>query len=753
MRFAGFTIGASPAQGLIDQGNQLREAGRTADALNCFLRAIEADPSSYIAHNNAGLCHFELGDYARAYGSYTRALQHDARNPNVWGNRAAVQNALGNRPEAIADVTRAIELAPTDHDWWSLRGELFRLSGRYEEALGDLNRAATMAPHKPEYCYFLGRVLKLLSHWDAAIASYEQALRGGSALGDLTCDALNELGLCHLESGRPEQALHYIDAAIQLSPSGFNAIFNRGYICEQLNRWDEAIQAYSRALAVDGQSADALSYRANCHWKLCDYAAAAADYRAAANLDRQRVADRNSLGACLVELERYDEALAEFQSVIRQDRQNASAHRWIAGVHYRRKDYAAALPWYSKAIQLEPANVVTYLDRGDCLKALGQIAEAMAEWKKCLEIDPASFPALASLASLAAEQGANSPALEFLQARLASSPDDALTHLAMGNYYKAIKRFDLARRHCDAAIDLGAEGSGCFASRGELMYWLDDYRQAVADFTEAIRRGPLARFYMFRATSHWELGQLEAAVSDNTEALRIAAADPGVDVPVILYNRAISLRGLGRLKEAIADLDRAIELNPDDLDFFEARGRLHEKLGHREQALADTNRKRDALLAELREMQATGKVVRAAIIKAYSALWGPGSDTSGGVVLFSFDRHFADNPGELLALALRVGSYKGKASDDPDEQAVAVRMNDEHGTAERRFLVPEKLAGGRAVYISSVSFYRPFLKAGYITERIVPCLAEPGDQGRTRLLPHWAVKSKDVPATGTPPGQ
>lgn len=38
--------------------------------------------------------------------------------------------------------------------------------------------------------------------------------------------------------------------------------------------------------------------------------------------------------------------------------------------------------------------------------------------------------------------------------------------------------------------------------------------------------------------------------------------------------------------------------------------------------------------------------------------------------------------------------------------------------------------------------YRPFLKAGYIIERIVRCLAEPGEAGRTRLVPHWAVQSR-----------
>ena len=111
MRFAGISFGRSPGESLIDQGIQLRQAGHTAEALNCFLKAIDADPRAFDPHNLAGLCYFELGDYARAHGSYSRALERNPRAANVWGNRAAAQNALGSLAGAIDDATKALEFA------------------------------------------------------------------------------------------------------------------------------------------------------------------------------------------------------------------------------------------------------------------------------------------------------------------------------------------------------------------------------------------------------------------------------------------------------------------------------------------------------------------------------------------------------------------------------------------------------------------------------------------------------------------
>jgi tetratricopeptide (TPR) repeat protein len=58
----------------------------------------------------------------------------------------------------------------------------------------------------------------------------------------------------------------------------------------------------------------------------------------------------------------------------------------------------------------------------------------------------------------------------------------------------------------------------------------------------------------------FETGDPEGAVADFTRAL-----EPGAD-PALLFNRALALRAAGRVREAAADLARALELAPDDED-------------------------------------------------------------------------------------------------------------------------------------------------------------------------------------------
>src|SRR5579864_1038816 len=88
------------------------------------------------------------------------------------------------------------------------------------------------------------------------------------------------------------------------------------------------------------------------------------------------------------------------------------------------------------------------------------------------------------------------------------------------------------------------------------------------------------------------LGLVETQRGDDAAALewigRALALDPK-NAPA-LYNRANSLRRIGRLQDALADYDRALALQPGHLAALNNRGIVLEKLGRRSDALASYDR-------------------------------------------------------------------------------------------------------------------------------------------------------------------
>ena len=60
--------------------------------------------------------------------------------------------------------------------------------------------------------------------------------------------------------------------------------------------------------------------------------------------------------------------------------------------------------------------------------------------------------------------------------------------------------------------------------------------------------------------------------------------------PILLANRALSLRELGRLDEAMRDLNRSLELDPTSGEAYERRANLHERRKEMKEALRDMER-------------------------------------------------------------------------------------------------------------------------------------------------------------------
>src|SRR5215472_11535018 len=88
-----------------------------------------------------------------------------------------------------------------------------------------------------------------------------------------------------------------------------------------------------------------------------------------------------------------------------------------------------------------------------------------------------------------------------------------------------------------------------------------------------------------RGVAKWRKGDLDGAIADYNRAVEL---DP--KYAAAYYNRGVAKRHKGDLDGAIADYNRAVELNPKDTAAYYNRGVAKQTRGDLDGAFADYNR-------------------------------------------------------------------------------------------------------------------------------------------------------------------
>ncbi len=133
---------------------------------------------------------------------------------------------------------------------------------------------------------------------------------------------------------------------------------------------------------------------------------------------------------------------------------------------------------------------------------------------------------------------------------------------------------------------------------GTLLRENHDTKAALEALTQSIADAPTSAAFNQRGIAEFELGRMERAIADFTDAIRMDA-----DNGEALNNRAWTYVQTDRAREGLEDADRAVALLADRAFVWDTRGHINEKLGDRAAALRDYRKalSLDAGMASSRE--------------------------------------------------------------------------------------------------------------------------------------------------------
>ena len=261
----------------------------------------------------------------------------------------------------------------------------------------------------------------------------------------------------------------------------------------------------------------------------------------------------------------------------------------IGAVHEKMGEREKAMHSYSEAIRVDRKFTQAFLNRAFLLVKAGEINSAVSDFSDALSIEPQNFDALYNRAALRQSLGKLEDALDDYTKAIAADDGKrrasvyyqrARLNESMGNKLRALGDYS-------SAIERDKKNAGYYHSRALLKLSMGRELEAKEDLSAALNLSPNACESLFeRAKLYLKLGQFADAISDLDAAIAI-------DSKVSKYWRErarvkiFSSNGKKLSQEGVADLGRAISLDPNDTEAYLLRAKEMKKAGKSRAAVRD----------------------------------------------------------------------------------------------------------------------------------------------------------------------
>ena len=503
-------------------GYTLDNEKRTQEADEFHRRALKIAPHGAEILNNYGTHLWTLGEYARAESVLSDALAASPTYFNALYNLGMMATYNGHYDRARAALEAALQQQPKNVDVLYRLADAEELSKHFDQALSRLALAAQLAPKRADVQKLLAVTAAEMGALPDAAAAWDRYL----ALEPNDDAARRERGYTSARIGKLEAGIADLEWYLARHAGDKVAHYELGQAERTLDA-AKAIQQFDRALELDPDYLPARTARGSLHYQNGNFDAALKDLEAAS---AQRADDPITL----------DHLGQTYQALDRT---------------------ADAVRVLRRAAELAPDDSKILLHFGRTLADAGQAEESRAVLQRFRELGPEKKTGVpeglvAYLSLTPAERRRDYRAR--LEKTVSEHPGDVAAQLA---YLK----FLLEERDTKSASGVAAKIAalkpppGIFAEAGHALLGANQFGPAKDLLQQAIAGGGAgSAVQLDAAIATFRAGSATAGLALLD---RIPAADRRAAYELA---RGQMLDALGKLEDAVAALDRAINATPSD---------------------------------------------------------------------------------------------------------------------------------------------------------------------------------------------
>jgi tetratricopeptide (TPR) repeat protein len=221
---------------------------------------------------------------------------------------------------------------------------------------------------------------------------------------------------------------------------------------------------------------------------------------------------------------------------------------------------------FQSALEFNPRNWRAMHNRGVSYAQQGKFAEAFDDFNMVVQLNPQYAKAYANRATLYVQAKDLHSAMNDYELAIQQDSSFATAYVGLGRVCHMLGRWDDAIEYFNSAVDLEPKSPDIVCSRGDLQADMGNYSAALTDYARTIDLDP--EFAHAYRNGAWLLATCpDEAYRDSENALlgaQQALEYSYGDRHVALDTLAAAYASSGQFTEAIATLNQAVEIAPED---------------------------------------------------------------------------------------------------------------------------------------------------------------------------------------------
>lgn len=336
---------------------------------------------------------------------------------------------------------------------------------------------------------------------------------------------------------------------------------------------------YNEYLALCPNDVTQIIQRARTEWRQGNPEVAIEDLDHALSLDKTRVDAWLLRGRVCLSMQKTDQAIENARTVTRVENDNPEAHALLADAYTSLEEPVQSAEQLGQAIACSgsDAQVAGYLyQRGMRWHEAGQLEKAATDFRHSLKLRPQHPGTLIWSASTQAKLENWTAAIEDLYFVITRHPVSARQYRAFG---KPIAERSI--RHYTRQLEQNQKNLQALHGRGTALFILGNFAHAIADFQAILKLDP------DNSATHVRCGEALMENHQLNEARacldRAVEIDPANDWA--RYCLALTWQRDDNAAKALADLRKAIKLNPQQAVYYGLAAQLAKQSGDRDRQL------------------------------------------------------------------------------------------------------------------------------------------------------------------------